>query len=77
MQREKCYTYFDDLKGGFVMKNLNNVFHYLAGYLRGLQNYGKRKLEKIFKNDRVWNQMTGVEHQKFGKWIKANADLLR
>ena len=52
------------------------IFHYLAGCLRGLQNYGKKKLEKIFKNDRVWNSMTGVEHQKFGKWIKANADLL-
>lgn len=76
MQRGKCYTYFDDLKGGVVMKNLNNVFHYLAGCLRGLQNYGKKKLEKIFKNDRVWKKMTGAEHQKFGKWMKLHQYIL-
>ncbi len=52
------------------------IFHYLAGCLRGLQNYGKKKLEKIFKNDRVWNSMTGVEHQKFGKWMKLNQYIL-
>lgn len=69
----KVFLNKKEQRGSFFMEM---IFHYLAGCLRGLQNYGKKKLEKIFKNDRVWNSMTGVEHQKFGKWIKANADLL-
>lgn len=53
------------------------MYTQLICFLNSIESQkGMYKLNDVLRGHLVWERMTGTEHQKFGKYLKANKHLL-